>query len=116
MKTLFRIIFFSLFLIFSYCNEPKVNEKTNNGDTEYNEFVEYLKGKNISLCEIKEMRKKIQESAKVLADKKYPNSLAQHDKYIERIVDREIGTVLEKYNLKTEDWIQAWRYGDEYCK
>ena len=116
MKILIRIILLSLPLILLNCKESNTSKNSYEKETEYKTFVKYLKTKNISICELKEMRLNIKENAKNLADKKYPNSLAQHDKYIERIVSREIDTVREKYDLKSEDWIKAWRYGDKYCK
>ena len=120
MKTFSQFVFLSLCLLFFNCNNSTEKGKTTteNGkvDVEYQAFLKYLKSKNLSLCQLKEIRKQIIENAESLADKKYPNSIAQHDKYIERITEREIDTILEKYNLKTQDWSEARIYADKYCK
>ncbi|AWA31044.1 hypothetical protein HYN48_13655 [Flavobacterium magnum] len=120
MKISVRFLLLVSFLIFSNCKDPRNAEKTSsdakNDDIKYKAFVEYLKSKNISICEIKEIRLKIKKNAKNLADKRYPNSIAQHDKYVERLIERKIDTVINKYGLKSSDWSKAWILADKYCK
>jgi hypothetical protein len=115
-----RIVFLLLCLSFFNCNHSTEKQKdgieSRKVDVKYQAFVKRLKSKNLDLCQLKEMRLNIKKNAQILADKKYPNSIAQHEKYIERIVGREIDTVLKDYNLETQDWILAWRYSNKYCK
>ena len=115
-----QIIFLTFCSFFLNCNHSTEIQKTSvdrrKFDVKYDAFVKYLNSKNLDLCQLKKLRLKIKNDAQRLADKKYPNSIAQHDKYIERITEREVDSVLEKYNLKTQDWSEARIYAYKYCK
>ena len=117
---------FLLLLVYSCENKSKKENVKNTSNSseaifnnqnakDYEKLNSYFSTRNLTLCSYYKSIDSIKTNAKIKADKKFPNSLAKHDKFIERCINLETSIFKQKHNIADSISYKAYQIGKIYC-
>jgi serine/threonine-protein kinase RIO1 len=83
---------------------------------DFEKLNKYFEKSNISLCDFYKSMDTIKNNAKNNANKKYPNEIAKHDKFIERYYEQHSRTFRNSNNIQDSISFKAYFIGKLFCK
>ena len=96
--------------------EAKPIDSVKKYQSEYDNLKNQFSKTDLSLCEYYRSIDTIKKNAELNADKKYPNELAKHDKYIERYYEQHTRIFRIKYKVPDSISFKSYFIGKLYCK